>query len=296
MLDFKKPELKDREWAQPLLARSGRMGSENAFGTLFIWQDVYHTQICHYQDFVLCRSSGDQPYYLFPCGTGDIKAAITAMMEDAEERKIPFVMLCVSETEKQNIESLFPNLFRFTPSRDSFDYIYSSESLITLSGRKLHGKRNHLSRFTRTYPDFLYEDITEENIPACREVAREWCRENGCGKENGSDDETCALNRSFQNFDALHLFGGLIRIDGKPVAFTVAEEINPDACDVHFEKALDGYEGLYPAINHEFAARNLAGYRYINREEDLGIEGLRKAKLSYYPEILLEKYRVEKKG
>ena len=104
------------------------------------------------------------------------------------------------------------------------------------------------------------------------------------------DDETCAINMAFRSFEELKLSGGLLRVDGKPVAFTVGEEINPEVYLLHFEKALSGYEGLYAAINHEYAANHLENYRYINREEDLGIEGLRKAKLSYNPAILLEKY------
>ena len=105
-----------------------------------------------------------------------------------------------------------------------------------------------------------------------------------------------ALRKAFANFEELKLSGGLIRIEGKPVAYTIGEEINPQVFLLHFEKALAGYDGLYAAINNEFARRNLSGYQYINREEDLGLEGLRKAKLSYHPAIILEKYRAVLKG
>ena len=216
-------------------------------------------------------------------------------MEDARERGIPFRMWGVTQETLEEFESLFPGKFDYIPLRDDFDYIYRSEDLISLAGRKLHGKRNHLAQFNRSY-QWTYEDVTRDNFRDCLEVAHAWCLKNGSCGEDGRSEENCAVASSLHNFEALHMKGGLIRIDGKPVAFSIGEEVNPRCFVVHFEKALDGYNGLYPAINREFAARALSGYEYINREEDMGIEGLRKAKLSYYPAILLEKYMAVPKG
>ena len=155
-------------------------------------------------------------------------------------------------------------------------------------------KRNHLSRFARTY-SFTYEDLGPDNLEACLEIAKAWADQSmSTGEKVKSPErELGALSLAIRHFDALALSGGLIRIDGKPVAFTIGEEINSKLFLLHFEKALSGYDGLYAAINHEFAARNLSGYEYINREEDMGIEGLRRAKLSYYPAILLDRYTAE---
>ena len=211
------------------------------------------------------------------------------MLADAKEAGCKFRLWGLTKQETEQLEEAMPGMFRFQLDRDASDYIYASQDLIHLAGRKFHGKRNHLARFQRSY-NWSYEDITPENYADCKKIAHEWCVQNGgCGKEDGTDDETCAINMAFRSFEELKLSGGLLRVDGKPVAFTVGEEINPEVYLLHFEKALSGYEGLYAAINHEYAANHLENYRYINREEDLGIEGLRKAKLSYNPAILLEK-------
>ena len=265
------------------------MGSEYAFGTMYIWRWTYHRQICRWNDFVLSSLGKDQHSYAVPVGNGSRKEAVEALLADAKERGIPFRMWGVTQEEIEEFESLFPGRFLFLPARNDADYIYRSSDLITLAGRKYHGKRNHLARFTRTY-QWSYEEIGRARFPACMEIAQEWCRKNGSCGEDGRSEENCAVAVALHHFEELHMIGGLISIDGKPVAFSLGEEINPQCFVVHFEKALDGYDGLYPAINHEFASHALAGYEYINREEDMGIEGLRKAKLSYYPAVLLEKY------
>ena len=291
MLEFEFPKIEDRKWVQPILTASGGMGSEYAFGTLYLWADTYFSKVSRYQDFLLRCSGGHYHTYNIPVGGKDLKSAVEALVQDAKEKGNPFRMWGLTRENVEQFQQIWPDRFHYELDRDGSDYIYNSSDLINLSGRKYHGKRNHLSKFNKTY-DWSYEDITQENLEDCRVVAREWCKENGCGRENGTDNETCALNKAFRHFEELGLAGGLIRIDGKPAAFTIGEEINPKVYLLHFEKAVGNYDGLYAAINHEFASRRLSGYEYINREEDLGLEGLRKAKLSYYPAILLEKYKV----
>lgn len=295
MFQFEYPTLKDREWIQPVLSQSGNMGSESAFGTLFLWKDTYHSKICRYEDHILLCSGAHFHTYNLPVGGKKPYEAVEVLIEDAKERGIPFKMWGVTEEGVSKLEELYPGRFTFELDRDGSDYIYNSSDLINLSGRKFHGKRNHLVQFDRDY-SWSYEDIGSGNMNDCREVALQWCKANGgCEQGSSGQNEGCALRRAFDHFDALQLAGGLIRIDGKPVAFTVGEEINPETYLLHFEKALEGYNGLYAAINHEYATRHLAGYTYINREEDLGLEGLRKAKLSYRPAFLAEKYLVKLK-
>ena len=294
MLNFEYPSIEDRSWLRPILSDSGFMGSENAFGTLFLWSGSYHSRVCRKDGFVFLSSGEHFHTYNFPFTedpdrAGDLGDALRILIADAREKGHRFQMWGMTPRETKLMEEALPGTFEFTLDRDGSDYLYSPRDLIELSGRKFHGKRNHLARFNRQY-QWTYEDVTPENLEPCREVAREWCRQNGC-TENGLDKEACALRRAFDYFAELHLLGGLIRIDGKPVAFTIGEEINPKTFLLHFEKALPDYEGLYAAINHEFAAKNLSGYEYVNREEDMGLEGLRRAKLSYNPSLLLEKYR-----
>lgn len=293
MFQFEFPTIEDRKWMRPYLSQSGNMGSESAFGTLFLWSESYYSKVSRYKDHLLLCSGGPFHSYNLPLGGEDPYEAVEALISDAREREFPFKMWGVTKQGVEELEKRYPGRFVFQLDRDGSDYIYNAEDLIRLSGRKFHGKRNHLAQFDREY-NWSYEDITHENMDDCREVARRWCEANGgCDKmEEGAGNERCALRKAFKYYDELELGGGLIRIDGKAVAFTIGEEINPSTYLLHFEKALDGYNGLYAAINHEYASRHLTGYRYINREEDMGLEGLRRAKLSYHPALLLEKYLV----
>lgn len=290
MFDFVYPEIEDGKWLRPLLSETGNIGSEAAFGTLFIWKDTYRSQICRYGKYVLSCLNKTGFVYKMPYGGDEFPYDLIEMMiADAAEKKIPFKMQGIGQKDKEKLETVFPGRFVFKADRDNFDYIYKASDLINLSGRKYHGKRNHIAQFERKY-DWEYEDITPDNIDDCRQIARQWCKTHGCKDENGFESETCALRKALENFQELRLGGGMIRVGGKPVAFTIGEEINSKVYLLHFEKALDGYDGLYALINHEFAARHLAAYEYVNREEDMGIDGLRQAKLSYHPTVLLQKY------
>jgi uncharacterized protein len=292
MFHFEYPTIDDRKWMRPILSQSGNTGSEAAFGTLFLWSDTYFSKVCRFEDFMLLCSGGDFHTYNLPIGGEKPYEAMEAIIEDAHEKKIPFKMWGITQDGVAELQELFPGRFEFELDRNGSDYVYETSDLINLPGRRFHGKRNHLAQFERDY-QWSYEDITKDNLEDCKIVARKWCEANGgCSKENGGSKEACALLKAFKYFKELELAGGLIRIDGEPVAFTIGEEINSQAYLLHFEKALDGYNGLYAAINHEFAARHLTGYQYVNREEDLGLEGLRRAKLSYHPAFLLQKYIV----
>lgn len=195
----------------------------------------------------------------------------------------------------KKVEELFPGKFDFEPLRDSFDYIYLTENLINLPGKKFHGKRNHIAAFMREN-EWSYEPITADNLDECRAMNAEWERRNREKDPEAMDDELDAINISFENYFDLGFVGGLLRANGEVVAFTFGEEMNPEVFCTHIEKAYADVRGAYPMINLEFAANALSQYKYINREDDTGSEGLRKAKLSYCPDILLEKYmaRVKK--
>lgn len=271
-----------------MLSATGRMGSEYAFGTLFLWRDTFFARVCpagHYTFF----SYGEKNHiYKSPVSKGNFAEIIQALFADAKERNIPFRMWGATREEVDLLEGAFPGRFHFRADRNNADYIYRAGDLIRLSGRKYHGKRNHVAQFERNY-DWSYEDLSPENLEECRSISHSWNEEN---PETDNNGENKAIVRALEHFKALHLGGGLIRVKGRPVAFTIGEEINPKAYLIHFEKALDGYIGLYAEINREYAKRHLENYEYINREEDMGIEGLRKAKLSYHPAFLLDKYYV----
>ncbi len=173
--------------------------------------------------------------------------------------------------------------------RDNFDYVYNMEDLRTLTGKRYHGKRNHINQFLSQYT-YTYEPVTPALVPECMEVYEKWLE----GRDLevfGVQGERVALEIGFAHMQELELVGGAIRMDGKLRAFSLGERISQNMAVIYFEKADADVPGLYPLINREFVAHAWTDVRYINREEDMGLEGLRRAKLSYYPAYLLKKYR-----
>ncbi len=288
MLTFKKPEIADLGWMAPLIAQSGMMGCEYAPGTFLIWQEKYPTEVCRYGNCFLAKGAD---YFGFPAGpAAELPGALEALKTYAMEQGLPFRFYGVTPQGVETLESWMPEKFRFTPQRGDWDYIYESSDLAELPGKKYHGKRNHISQFQRSF-SYEYEDIGPKNLEECQDAAQRWCSLNGC--EGDYSQELAAIRFALRHFEEMRLRGGMIKVDGQVAAFTVGEEISPEVFDLHFEKAFPEYNGAYAVINQEFARRNLLCYKYINREEDLGIEGLRRAKLSYHPAILLEKNTAE---
>jgi hypothetical protein len=290
MLNFKKPETQDKIWYENALEKTNFQGCDCSFANTYLWRNYYNIQIAKKNDFVFkTYFRGDKPSgYTLPFGGSDLKWAIEELLQDAKDRDVknPVIGL-LTEENKNLVEKLFPNRFRFDESRDDADYIYLQEKLSVLKGKKYHGKRNHISRFKKDYPDYVYKPLVRDNFSDALMIAAQWCneRQDIDGDEYGADYK--AIEDAFLHYDELQLFGGIIYVEDKAVAMTVASKIRGDICDVHFEKAI--IEGCYPVINQEFS-KTLKDYKYLNREEDMGLEGLRKSKLSYRPEILLMKY------
>ncbi len=286
-LKFQEPQVSDCGWVRDLLFRSGYNNAEYSVGLTYLWRRPLHKVITRYKDFFLAKTSVKGNSYLFPAGEGDFEEAVQLLHEDAKEEGTPFCLYSVTPEMRQMLEDMHPGKFEFTPYRFGDDYVYESEKLIELKGRKLHGKRNHIARFM-DHNNWSFEEIGPDNLEDCREMMRQWLEVN---RDSGIDysDEVLAIGDAFDHFTELKFSGGLIRVDGKAAAFTVGEPLNQDTFVLHFEKAFSHIQGAYPMINREYAARRLSGYRYINREEDMGLEGLRRAKLSYQPAFLVEK-------
>lgn len=288
MLDFRRSTPEDKQWIDEILKNSRHQGCVYTFAQTYIWAEKYNTQVCRYKNALLIKGGYDESYYMYPAGEYDIADVVDALKKDSEERGVDFAFAAVEHWQAQELGEAFPERFACEEERDSFDYIYLSSDLISLAGRKYHGKRNHISKFLRKHPDCSYEDITPENIEQCRDAARLWFEQNS--EREGIGDELEAIERALDHFFEFEFIGGMLRADERIIAFTIGERLNSDSFVVHFEKALEGYEEAYTVINNRFAAMRLSDYKYINREEDMGIEGLRKAKLSYHPHLLLKKY------
>ena len=294
MIPFRKPQLSDREWVSACMRATHFQNCDYTFGNHFIWADSNRILIAELDGFY-CAASGpdDALLYNFPAGEGDVRPVIEALRKDAAERGTPFVLRGMDAAASAWLDAAFPGAFTLSTNRDYCDYIYLSERLSSLSGKKLHGKRNHINRFMEN--DWVYEPITQDNIADARRMNDEWCKRYNCTEDPGLNHEACAVKRAFENFFALGFTGGLLRVNGHVVAYTMGEPVNEDTFVVHIEKAFPDVQGAYPMINQQFVRHACANYKYVNREEDLGDEGLRKAKLSYYPDILLEKYTAVQK-
>ena len=285
--------MQDQEWMEELLSYSNYNSCEYSFTDLFNWGHVHQTEVARMGDYGIIRSGFKEFSYLYPFGRGDVRPVIEAMMEDAREHRVTFTISLILEPMKEELETLFPELFVYSEERAYFDYIYTQESLSTLRGRQLSGKRNHINAFKKMYPDWSFEKITAENIAECWQMNEEWSARNEMSLGSGLLKERSALKSAFEHFFEENLVGGLIRVNGKVIAYSMGHPLNSDTFVVHFEKAFDDIRGAYQMINQQFALHCCEGYSYINREDDTGLEGLRKAKLSYLPHTLLKKYDVK---
>ncbi len=290
MFTFQRITLADRERMTKLFARSDFRAAEYSFANAYNWSTAYHIEVAYVNDFLLMRAGIANKNFLFPAGSGDLKSLIQQLLDDAHVAGQPLVLRAVVPAMKAELERLFPSVFVFSSNRDSFDYMYLAEDLRTLAGKKFQPKRNHISRFKKTFA-WSYEDITPVNLPECVAMNEEWCALYGCSENPSLQAETCAVRCALRNYAEECLMGGLLRVDGKVVAYTIGERLNTDTLIVHIEKALgENYPGAYQVINQEFVTRHAEGLTYVNREDDAGDEGLRKAKLSYQPVFMQEKF------
>lgn len=291
MIDFKCPRLEDASWARELLMKERIEGCEYSFGNIVIWSRVYCTHIAKYDDWFLARDCRKDGKYGFPRAGQDLKKMVEILIEDAHKLDRVFVMYGLTRTDVERLEKVMPDTFRFEDYRDGFDYVYFRSDLAELKGKKYHSKRNHISYFERENDGrWQYEEITRDNIDDCIAMDKQWLADNIDKDESNIADENIAVNLALDNYFELNLRGGLIRLDGKVIAFTFGERLNDDTFCTHVEKAYADIRGAYPLINREFARNTLTDYFYVNREEDTGAEGLRKAKLSYNPAFLVEKF------
>lgn len=287
MLNFKKPELTDRPWIQTLYQCSGFRGAEYTFANLYLWS-FFYGEVAQYRDFLCQRLTYKGIHqYIYPAGCGDVKPVLDALWEDSRQAGRPFVVRSLTKETMARLQNLYPGKFTYEENRNAFDYLYEIDTLAELAGKKYQAKRNHINRFVEANPDWYTEAVTEENLDVCRSLADRWCQTH----EDAGDRR--ALEKAFAHYEELE-FEGLIlyAAPAQAVAFSMGNRISEDTFDVNFEKAFAEIQGAYPLINREFARKIRAEYpdiRYLNREDDMGLENLRKAKESYHP-IFLEKY------
>ena len=302
-LDFHTLTIADREAYQAVSLRSGRRNCNFTFANLVGWQFWFNTEVCVLADAVVLRftldggrstTEGSDPrnmraYMLCMAGTPGCEL-LRALCEDSGHR------LTLLGLEDKAAQQLQQNACRegidivVEPSRNQYDYIYRRSDLATMAGGKLKAKRNHINKFRTEHPDFEYRELTPAMFDDCRQLGKSWREERGDVNPEYADTigaEHRVMETVFTHWDALGMMGGSIWIDGRMVAFTYGSAVTDDTLDVCVEKADRNIDGLFSVICQQFCAHLPEQYTYINREEDMGLEGLRKSKLSYHPEILL---------
>lgn len=298
-IPFQPITLQDKDKITAFTLQSRFRNCDFSFANMCSWRFLYNSEFAIVDNFLLIRffiEEKSRAAYMMPVGTGDLKLAITRIEEDSLKLGYPLLMLGITPDAQKMLEAVFPGEFRYIPERDYFDYIYLRENLSTLKGKRFQSKRNHINNFKKRY-NYRYMPITPKLVPECLELEYKWFKANQTEEDKEElSYERRSITYALQHFKELGLIGGAICVDHQIVAFSFGMPINQNTFGVHIEKADISYDGAYAIINREFTSHLPEQYIYINREEDLGIPGLRKAKLSYHPVELLEKYATIKKN
>lgn len=293
METFKSLELKEKDIINSYLQLQNYRASDLCFTNLYCWGKKFDTQFARTNDWLFIRFKDNygRNSYLKPIGSGDLREAINLIREDSRSFDSPFQMRGLTREMIEEIEAVMPGQFDYKLNRSVSDYIYTTEKLVHLKGKKLQSKRNHLNRFKREN-DWTYHSLTGNPslVEECKKMLEKWMDVNKEEKDPSLVYDDYASTLMLDNFEFLNLKGGLICVNNEIAAFTIGEQLTPDTIVVHIEKAFTSIHGAYTIVNQQFVENEAGGYIYVNREEDMGIDNLRQAKLSYQPDILLEKF------
>ena len=280
--------LSDREAMQAVTLPSGRRNCNYTFANLVGWKFLFGTEVCVLENAVVLRYTFDGQRAYMVCTSEALSLELIEALFDDSNGDLTLMGL-----EDAQVAQISGFSISVEPVRDQYDYIYRRTNLATLHGKHLDAKRNHINRFRAEHPYFEYRPLTPESFDECRRLTEIWQEEKNQNQNgNGNKNETInaehrVMETIFSNWDALGMIGGSIFVDGRMVAFTYGSAVTTDTFDVCVEKADRHVEGAFAIINQQFAEHLPEQYVYLNREEDMGIPGLRQAKLSYHPEILL---------
>ncbi len=291
MIPFHKLKLSDKEKYDALLLGEAARGCEYSFSNQVLWgrQQAAFVHGC----VALFSHFNGRSVYPYPIGQGDKRAVIADVLQDAKERGIPCRITGMLPKDREALEAWFPGRFHCRSDRDGFDYVYTIDDLADLRGRKFQKKRNHFHRFAADHPNYEVQVLNRENLPAAEKLVEDWYSRRI--QEDPQGDyllERVAMGKAFANYQELHMEGLLLLDGGEAIAMTMGSRMAQDTFDIHFEKAKESIDGAYAAINCEFARylrQKHPDVAFLNREDDMGIEGLRKAKLSYNPHHMVEK-------
>lgn len=300
LIIFKDIDIDAKDKLQPYFDMVDYEACEYCFATLYMWQHLYKTGYYIGDGFAVLigEYEGDTFSILPLCSKDKLPQVIDFVLNYFESIESKLYFRGITQEIVDDLKEYYPGRFEYIEERDLFDYVYDAESMRTLAGRKNQKKRNHINYFLKEYEGrFEYKLLDKNNFDECLDLVKQWAdnKEENNEYDEGMDDELIGIKKIFNNYDILKFnvkIGG-IYIDGKLEAFTIGELLNPNMALIHIEKANPNIRGLYPFINQQFLVNEFSDVEFVNREEDLGIPGLRKAKLSYHPIRFVEKYTVK---
>jgi uncharacterized protein len=293
MLDFKPLNIEDKAIFNRYFREDPPEISELTFTNLFMWQSLYHPVWTELDNnlLIIMNPDNSSPYSFQPVGTGDKQKAMETLLTYLEDKTDSPKISRAGEVFVNNVDK---TRFTCTPDPNNSDYVYQSQDLINLSGRKYHRKKNHLNQFIKSY-QCEYRELDADLVECFINMQEKWCMMRECMENPNLLSEDYAVRRALTNFKELDYRGGAVLVNGRMEAFSLGELLNPDTAVIHIEKANPDIPGLYAAINQMFASSAWSETDFINREQDLGIDGLRKAKESYYPHHMINKYTIMRK-
>jgi len=296
-MNFKEITINDKLLFDRYLSLHNPQISELTFTNLFMWRELYKFRYIEIEDLlcIIATPADSQPYALMPIGNVNsinFGKVLFSLKNYFAENGWKLQFRKITESELGYFKNYVSSDEDIRLDRDNSDYLYLTEELITLKGKKFHAKKNHINKFKKTYQ---YEYVTLDSglIDECLRIMEEWCADKDCDCKRGGYCERYANMELLNNYDILGCKGALIKVNGRFEAFTVGEMLNNDTAVIHIEKAKADINGLYTFINQQFCENEWKYATYINREQDLGIEGLRKAKLSYNPVKIIDKYTID---
>ncbi len=293
MIEFHRATVADKAQYNSHLYTTPERGCEYSFANKVLWgrQEIAFLQGC----VAFFSHFYGKTVYSYPIGDGDKRSVLESIIADSRDRGIPCRITGMTETDRDELENSFPGQFHIRADRDSFDYVYAIDALADLKGKKLQKKRNHFNRFRTNHPDYRTEPLSCANIARVQHMVNDWYVSRRKSDPDGDYLlESLAMAKAFRHFDELDMEGLVLLDCDEVLAVTMGSRMSETTFDIHFEKAREDVDGAYPAINCEFARYLRLKYpevKFLNREDDMGLEGLRKAKLSYYPDHMVEKYK-----
>jgi len=292
--EFELLGLKHRDIVEGQLKKMQPIASELNFTEVFAWRPTRNTKICVHNGIIALDFEKKGVHYIvFLCPDCEIVPAAREVLENHRRNGFACVVACLTEETAAHFKD--ESGLEITSDRAASDYVYLTSDLINLEGRKYDGKRNLIKQFQSNYT-FEMAEITKKHIPEVQAIQAEWCKTRQCEPGTVLADENVAIEQMLGHFSDIEIFGAMLKVNGKFAAYTLAGVLNDKTAVTYIEKGLHGYKGIYQAINQMFAEKYLSKYEFINREQDVGDDGLRHAKMSYHPHHLVHKYSVKLKA